>query len=230
MRQHTTALFLAAVLLVAPAAEATAVLALRFDQEVVIAADSRLIRSGTNEAVTGCKVKNFGDVVVANLGNFVFGHDSFPEVAETLQFDDGSTIVDRIGVFTQEAATLQPNPREGTETEVVGNPSEPIAFVFSFFEDELPVVEVRTVQDGLVVRRDTGIGFVRSGQRSLIDQISELTIQTLYHEVGVGPALDLLIRLQSRVSPSVMGPVDILRLTADGAEWLQRKPECRERE
>lgn len=219
-------------MLVPAQAAATTVLTLRFNGEIWIAADSRLLVNGT-EALSWCKVKNFGDVVLVNAGHSVYQHPQFPDLARILLADRRDP-VDRIREFTQEAAGLQPNPRQRAEPAVPGDLPEPIAFTFGFFEDGLPVVELWSNQQGIVARDDaTNSSQPRIrwiGQRSLLETIVFRVVQALYEEIGIGPALDLLIRLQSRVSPGVMPPVDIIRLTAAGAQWIQRKPECHERE
>ena len=233
---HGWLVLVASILYTAPAA-ATTVLAFRFENEIVIAADSRL-NVDDREAIPWCKIKNFGDVVLVNAGRSVFQNALFPDVAAVLRKNDGSDAVDRIRIFTQKAAVLQLNPRQGVEPEVPGNPPSPITFVFGFFENGRPIVEVWTDQNGIIARDDTPrartapLGFIFRfvGQRSLIEPLSNRIIQALYHEIGIGPTLDLLIRLQARASPTVMGPVDIIRLTADGGEWIQKKHECRERE
>ena len=128
---------------------------------------------------------------------------------------------------------LQPDPRQRSGPEGPGDVPEPITFTFGFFEDGLPVVELWSNQQGIVARDDATNSQLRIrwiGQRSLLETIVFRVVQALYEEIGIGPTLDLLIRLQSRVSPGVMPPVDIIRLTADGAEWIQKRPECREHE
>ena len=230
--RYTTAALLLATLLVPAHAAATTVLALRFHGEIWIAADSRLLVNGT-EALSWCKIKNFGDVVLVNAGHSVYQNPRFPDISRIL-LPDGRNPVNRIREFTQKAAVLQSNPKQRAGPEAPGDIPEPILFTFGFFEDGLPVVEIWSNQQGIVARDDAPnpqpfvLRFL--GQLSLLETIPPPVLKALYEEVGVGPALELLIRLQVRVSPGVMDPVDIIRLTADGAQWIQRKPECRERE
>ena len=240
MRQSTIPIVIAIALLAASFAEATTVVTLRFHDEIWIAADSRLLIDGAGSAVGWCKIKNFGDIVLVNAGRSVYQDARFPGIAKVLQplllgTRNAST---RIREFTKESAVFQPNPAE-SKSEVPGDAPAPLAFIFGFFENGLPVVEVWQEGTGTIARDDgsqasaspLGIRIRMTGQRNLIESfLATHTMQALYHEIGIGPALDLLIKIQARGSPGVMDPVDIFRLTADGGEWIQKKQECRERE
>ena len=120
-----------------------------------------------------------------------------------------------------------------------------IKYVIGFFEDGRPVLLDQTVRsvDGTIVvdpvdENPDGI-VVMLGATSYLDQDPE-DVAAFRRELGVSPALllsdpvamlDFSIKYQAHLTPDrVAGPVDMLRMTADGAAWVPgyRKNSCPE--
>ena len=72
-----------------------------------------------------------------------------------------------------------------------------------------------------------GIHFRLQGVNRIVQP---LQFSALYYEMGLYDAMNLTIRLEALASTQVSVPVDIIRLTANGTEWIQKKRECREQE
>ena len=67
-----------------------------------------------------------------------------------------------------------------------------------------------------------------TGQSDIVDHLSSVSIPDTQGPVAL---LRSIIDHQARRTPNkVGGPVDIIRLTANGVEWLERKPQCRDQE
>ena len=117
--------------------------------------------------------------------------------------------------------------------------------MIGFFEDGRPVLLDQTVRsvDGTIVvdpvdENPDGI-VVMLGATSYLDQDPE-DVAAFRRELGVSPALllsdpvallDFSIKYQAHLTPDrVAGPVDMLRMTADGAAWVPgyRKNSCPE--
>ena len=207
------------------ALEATTLIAFRSHDEVVIAADSRLTRT---PQLWGCKIMNFGDVVLAATGAYTSESFSLPELAELLRdTDDSQPVVVRIANFAQKtrAAFTEAKP----ELDAAGRFS--LTYLLGFFEQGIPIIQAEEVhRNGEVVRLDDRIQYTWAGESSLFNRQPHTFFTALQHEMGLYSMLNLLIGLQARAFPTVGLPVDIIRLTAGGPEWVQKKRECRERE
>ena len=240
-------LILAAFLLVGGAvpAAATTVLALRHGDEIIIAADSLrgLMRLETGERLQAesCKIRNFGDLVFAHAGRFLDKSWNVDLLANSLR-DSGEAPRQRAARFAAEVeARLRRVPRSERKEHNLN-----IKYVIGFFEDGQPVLLDQTVRsdDGTIVvdpvdENPDGI-VVMLGATSYLDQHPE-DVAAFRKELGVSPALllsdpvamlDLSIKYQAHLTPDrVGGPVDMIRMTADGADWVPgyRKSSCPER-
>ena len=69
-----------------------------------------------------------------------------------------------------------------------------------------------------------------AGTTGQIRQIPRETLMNFKMHMGVEDTLIRLIGYEAYESSKVGGRIDIIRLTADGAEWIKKKDECRERD
>ena len=242
MRQSTIAFFTAIALLAASDADATTVLAIWQRGEIVIAADSlRSLELPTGEriATQACKIRNFGDLVFGAAGKFL--HPVWtPGLLAAYLRGSQEPIRSRAARFADEMeARLRRVPHNDREKLALN-----ITYVIGFFEESQPVLlsQMAKLVNGEVVVNPVeeipeGL-IVMPGESSLLDQdqgsivafqdqpdLSTLRLPGLYG------FFDLFIRRQAWLTPATVGlPVDIIRLTADGATWIHAKDECRERE
>ena len=240
-------LILTALLLVGGAVPvaATTVLALRHGDEIIIAADSLrgLMRLGTGERsqAESCKIRNFGDLVFAHAGRFLDASWNVDLLANSLR-DSREAPRQRAARFAAEVeARLRRVPR-GKRQEHNLN----IKFVIGFFEDGQPVLldqTVRTIDGTIVVdpvNENPDGAVAMPGEASFLDQDPE-DVAAFRKELGVSRALllsdpvamlDFSIKYQAHLTPDrVGGPIDMIRMTADGADWVPgyRKSSCPER-
>ena len=231
---------LIAALLAATIAEATTVLAVWQRGEIVIAADSlRNLELPTGERIAthACKIRNFGDLVFGAAGKFL--HPVWtPDLLAASWRGSEEPIRRRVARFANEmeARLLGVSHNDGEKLALN------ITYVIGFFKENTPILLSQSAQlvNGEVVVKlmeemSEGL-IVMPGQSSLLDQdpgtivafqdqpdLSTLRLSGLYG------FFDLFIRRQAWLTPAIVGePVDIIRLTTDGAEWLQKKPECRD--
>ena len=120
-----------------------------------------------------------------------------------------------------------------------------IKYVIGFFEDGQPVLlnqDMRTIDGRIVVdpvNENPDGTIVMRGEASFFDQHPQ-AVAAFQKELGVSPALllsdpvamlDFSIKYQAHLTPDrVGGPVDMIRMTADGADWVRgyRKSSCPE--
>ncbi len=107
----------------------------------------------------------------------------------------------------------------------------PATFLVGFFEEGLPVVLSYRVPD-MVMQKPAPGGFFFSGAQNFLERDGrKYVVRNGNNEIDVPLSLREMVTLQSTITPNrVGGLVDIIRLTAYGAEWIQKKRECRERE
>ena len=120
-----------------------------------------------------------------------------------------------------------------------------IKYVIGFVEDRQPVLfdqRVTTIDGTVVVdpvTENPDGTIVMLGETSFLDQAPE-DVAAFRQELGVSPALlsdpvamlDFRIKYQKHLTPDrVGGPVDMIRMTAAGADWVAgyRKSSCPER-
>ena len=218
---------------------ATLIIAYRSHDEVIIAADSlRTIRTVPSGQTWVCKIRNFGDVVFASAGDTTLPGDGFSLDTIPLSLDprtrpDPVSVPERIARF--EAETIEAFTRlhgERTSTRFVS-----FSYVLGFLLDGRPVGLSRrfTSSDGMLVigePEELPAGqFLFAGQPSVLDSLPSAGFSDAQRLLNSVPLLlSRLIDYQASRSPTVGGPVDIIRLTVTGPEWLQRKSYCAERE
>ena len=212
-------------------AEATTVLVYVQQNEILFAADSRGVIRGRPTTDGMCKVRNFGEIAFAASGtmsrfvaNQVEPDFSLFRIATVLQrATPGEMLSTRIDRFA--SALMEAFAKSASLTrDIFAQKEEPTTYLLGFFDQERPVVFSRKLPhneaDNFV---DVGV-LIKLGMQDAIGNESVAA-----NEVDVHARLVEIIQIQARSTPDkVGGPVDVLRLTADGSEWLEKKPGCPE--
>ena len=219
------------LVLTATPAAATTLLAIRQGARILIAADSLRIgitEQGSRSPHFACKVRNYGDITFAAVAHYrlpVFP----PALADNLlPRYDSEPIRFRIARFTREARAAfirLHNTREQSDETV-------FTYVLGFFEAGRPVLLKQSFisTGGVLILNDVEeIGdnrLVPAGQLDFLRQ-EDLVVRVFRTEEETAAVFDEIIRFQARLTPNTVGgPADIIQLTANGAEWLQRKRGC----
>ena len=218
---------------------ATLIIAYRSAGEVVIAADSlRTIRSVPSGQILACKIRNFGDVVFAATGDTTLPEDGFalatiPAPLDPRNHPATTSLSDRIGMF--DSATVAAYTRlhqERTSARAVS-----FTYILGYAAEGRPTALSRTftsVNGVLEIgdRSELPQGeLLFAGQPEVLDALAAGGFPDAAGPIDSVPSLlARVIAYQASRSPTVSGPVDIIRVTVNGAEWLRRKPHCPERE
>ena len=215
---------------------ATLILTYRSSAEIIIAADSlRNIRTTPGKQSRACKIRNFGDILFAASGDTSRPGGIFSLDAITAGLHQGNEPVrepveKRLRKFDER--TVAAFRKVHHQSREIG----PVTFTYivSFLRDGHPTAYIRTLQstDGVPsigeieeVREDVLLAI---GQSGTADDMPEGIKRDSDRRWAI---LEAIIDHQARRTPNkVGGPVDIIRLTSRGSEWLQRKPECPEAE
>ena len=204
--------------------------------EVIIAADSlRTIGTTPPSWIMACKIRNFEDVVFTSSGRSslpgkVFSLDAITAALHKDNRPRDEAIENLIGRFEQQ--TIEAFKTLQNLSKKVG-PST-FTYILGFVENGHPVVYGRTLKnaDGKIE-----IGKIEmllegkvlwAGQTDLRNHRSSIRISD---NPTPSELFKAVIDQQAQFLPDkVGGPADMIRITAKGVEWLQRKPQCRKRE
>lgn len=215
---------------------ATLIVAYRSSDEVIIAADSlRTVGTTPPFRILACKIRNFRDVVFASSGRSSLpgGVFSLDAITAPLHEDNGPVSEDvRNRIVRFDEQTIAAFKTIQNQSRKVG----PITFTYilSFVQKGHPVVYSRTLKSsdgGAEIGRMEMLPegeVLLAGQHDFRDHRSSVRIP---NNATPSELLKAVIDHQAQGLPNkVGGPVDIIRITAKGVEWLQLKPECRIRE
>jgi len=217
-------------------ASATLIASYRSSDEVIIAADSlRTVRTVPRVRIHACKIRNFGEVVFAAAGDSTLPGQGFSIQTISAGLHQKNkvgpeAVRDRIAKFDRQTiAAFKKLHKQRRKTRPVT-----FTYIVAFVLEGRPVAYLRTLKsaDGAVEigRLETlaeGV-VVFTGQSGIVDHLSGVSRPD---DPTPAALLEAAIKHQARRIPDkVGGPVDIIRLTKNGVTWLQRKPECRERE
>lgn len=217
-------------------ARATLLAGYRSGDEVIIAADSlRTVKTVPPVRMQACKIRNFGDVVFAAAGDSTLPGQGFSIETISASLHErnrvgSDALTDRIAKFDQQTIAAFKKLHKQRQN------GRPVTFTYivAFAFEGRPVAHLRTLKsaDGAVEigRLETLAegGVVFTGQSGIVDRLSGVTRPD---DPTPAALLKAVIEHQARRTPDKVGrPVDIIRLTEKGVTWLQRKPECRERE
>ena len=217
---------------------ATLIATYRSSDEVIIAADSlRTVKTAPPVQIHACKIRNFGDVVFAAAGDSTLPGQGFSikTISGTLHERNrigAAALRDQITIFDQRTiAAFKKLHKQRQKTRPVT-----FTYIVAFVLKGRPVAYLR---EHLRARKGPWkLGdWRRSPRTTLSSQDSPRSLTTF--PVSAGPMIRHQPRYLKRslstkhdvARPNkVGGPVDIIRLTETGVMWLQRKPECPERE
>lgn len=215
---------------------ATLVVVYRSSEEVIIAADSlRTVETAPPSRMLVCKIRSFGDVVFASAGRSSLpgGVFSLNAMTANLRAENGLVnggLRNRISRFDK--YTVAAFKKVHSQSLEVG----PITFTYilSFVQEGRPVVYTRTLKSLDGRAEIGGVETLPEDQVLLVGQPEFSNHRSSVRVRDNAPPAELLeaiIAHQAQGLPNkVGGPVDIIRITAKGVEWLQRKPQCRNSE
>lgn len=228
----------------------TSIVAIRTPQEIFIGADSKgTIGGDKNKIVNVCKIRQFGSSFCAFSGLIDVSETHFRvwDIA-TSAFRHGNTLLDKIDAF--EALITAPlsktlhyvrevNPADfkrsfDTEDKVV------LGMIFAAVEDGIPKIFVRDFQMSTTdpitfnIHKKSCPGTCPTG-RHVYFSGHKKAMMKYYDEhpeiqrSGLDVTIDTLIGVAITNCGDAVGlPIDILRITTDGAKWIQHKTECPE--
>ena len=220
-------------------ASATLIMVYRSSDAIIIAADSlRTIRTDPPTPVHACKIRNFGDVVFAASGtSYSRGPLSLDAITAELHRSMYRVYWDRIKLFDFRVETdfnevhsrrVETAHREQLEPEI-----QTFEYILGFVLDGQLVALTRRLTSSragvdLGTREVLSVGTVMPlGQPDILNHLSDVDLPAGADHTDPATLLTATINHQAQRMPTkVGGPVDIIRLTADGAEWLQRKDHC----
>ena len=211
---------------------ATLIVAYRSSDAIIVAADSlRTIHTDPPIRVHVCKIRNFGDAVFAASGDsFSKGALSLDAITEELHQSKDPVLWNRIRMFDRRTE-VDFNTVHGERSET----DDPLSFTYilSFMLEGRLVAYKRTFTSSggdveMGMREILPEGEVLfSGQPDVLDDLSNVSIPDGVDDADPATLFTAIINHQAQRMPTkVGGPVDIIRLTADGPEWLQRKDQC----
>lgn len=237
--RHLVALLALAITICWPAeASATLIVVVRTANQIIIAADSlRVWRTEPPKRDHMCKIHDFGDMVFAAYGrSYDRGPTSIAAITEGLSktivpagdraADLDHRVSDAFGSYFRE---LPPSA-----TAIFG-----YALVLSHegdlsvYDREI-VVESGSVTSGKRRYLDTDM-LSFSAQADVVDHLDEIDLAAFFRgvrsmqeaierlEEDPVTLLEAVINYQAERKPNMVGgPVAVLRMTADGTEWLRR--------
>jgi hypothetical protein len=229
----------------------TAIIAARNSSEVVLAADSMRITQGHPGSSTVCKISSCGSFFVAKAGlvgiggavNFdsdallrqacAAGGDSVAKIAAIER-----TIMPRYTQFLKETKRLDPS----YYSSMVTTKELYLTIIMVGFEKGLPFIESQDFTTPVsfpdpitpTIVNNEFYGALPEDQVRYIGAfhskgITEFTQTRNIWRLGLVEAVRFWVMYQIADDPSTVGPpIDILRITGKGAEWVQHKKECPE--
>src|SRR5262245_33054597 len=219
---------------------ATSIVSSRTLDEVVIGADSLGTFDDGKRIVTRnvCKIHEHAGVVFAIAGVEVNSATGFN--AATLIADEaakGRPISETIRAIE---TVINPNLMRALEWQRKERPEMyqrrgidkqelPLSFLLAGLETGAPVLYARAFKsDGTIQRVDSPNGefTLWIGKSAAIERFRAERKRRVYHS----PVDFVRVLVQLEIDddePTVGGPIDLVRITRDGTEWVQRKSECK---
>jgi len=234
----------------------TTIIVARNDTELFIGADSlMLVRSGgiPDKVINTCKIKQMNNFFIASenitsivqKGNVVF--DVYT-IADKV-FSKGGLVQDKIAEFdrtvTQNLESVIEYNRIKDKASYIQNYTKGdkivLGVIIVVVTNEYPVFFERAYKVCNSIGEPTIVKVSRATDRtnrlspSDINVIFEGEYEAILKSTGKISKTALKdkiiewISLEAKEKPNKVGlPIDILRITTKGAEWIQRKPECQE--
>jgi hypothetical protein len=230
---------------------ATTIVVARSATEIVVGADSKVTDSYGNQLEKrACKILQFGKVVVAMEGlgtDRVTGFSVQKIVAEAFRARPKASISESTNFVTGllvsslllELPALQKED-PNSYSRKIGAGQSFLRIVLTGFEKHRPLVFVRSFRAAPISPRITGVTVMADdclldcrgdvitrflGETEAIEGLPEETAD--FWSVGLVSSVRKLVEAEVAARSEYVGPpIDIVRLTARGIEWIQRKPEC----
>jgi len=246
-------LFLSLVLLSPIAADATAIVAVRSPEGIVIAADSLMTVKTTQGSVSmgECKIRRTGEVFYALAGlsrDPERGFDVWQLTGDSLAgLERLETAADRVAAAVESGLRRELQRVRSEAPELynahLGRRSDPLVrLLLAAVEEGTPRLiflgfRQKTVQDGepaiIVERRSCpgdckadGVSLFFLGEHEAMDACLKRE-KVNWREPAETARLLLEEEIRAR-TPGVGPPVDLLRIDREGAVWIARKARCAE--
>ena len=230
-------------------ANATTIVVARSANEIVIGADSKVTDTYGHELNNQvCKIQQVGNLFLAFEGLLRDKATGFsvPEIAvKALQLKPDGSAAERVNILTGfltselfvELQHVRNNSADEFHTKLEGQTF--LRVVVAGFEGNRPVVFVRQFRTTLIAR---GIGVTVIpddcldgcqgevvtrflGETEAIEGLPEDTPG--FWKEGLADGVRRLIEMEIEARSEYVGPpIDLLRITAQGAKWIQKKPGC----
>jgi hypothetical protein len=232
-------------------ATGTTIVAARNADEVVLAADSKDRHLENENTSTSCKIFSCGGYFIAiagvrelRVGSVEFSAPSLVgqvcrmpgNAAETMARLTDSLIPPFTRVMTELARRNPQRYKQSVETKEAY-----INILMVGFEHETPFILERDliapsqISAGVATRNlvqndklpPTGLAYVFIGRHEGIDEF--VRTRNALWRLGLIEAAKFLVAYEIADTPAAVGPpIDVVRVNKDGAQWIQRKPECPE--
>src|SRR6266496_456925 len=216
----------------------TSIVAVRSDSEIVVGADS-LDRWGNKQAPkSGCKIMRFGDHFFAFAGISLKDGFDIPRMVESA-FRSSTTIKGAADVFTGKAEPVLPSVLKRIEHDFpdafreMKERTEIVSVIFFGFEGGVAHLHDREFVslDKMTTARLVSYDYETSGLPNLLmlganDFIVKFTDMNpdYWTTVKLTEATRYLVAMEVVDQPRFVGPpVDVLRVTKDGACWVEPK-------
>ena len=219
---------------------ATSIVASRTLDEVVIGADSLGTFDNGKSIVTRnvCKIHEHAGLVFAIAGLEVNPPTGFNAPALiAAEAEKGYPISETIRAIEsvikpqlmRELEWQQKERPEMYRRRLIDNKELPLSFVLAGLEDGSPVLYARAFKiDGTILRVDSPNGefTLWIGKSAAIERFRAQRKRRVYHSPV--EFVRVLVQLEiDDAEPTVAGPIDLVRITRGGTEWVQKKSECK---
>jgi hypothetical protein len=230
-------------------ADATTIVVARSANEIVIGADSKVTDTYGNELNSQvCKIQQVGNLFVAFEGLLRDKATGFsvPDIAvRALQFKPEASASEKVNILTGfltaalfvELPHVRNNSADEFHTKLEGQTF--LRVVVAGFERGRPVVFVRQFRTTFIAR---GIGVTVIPDDCLADCEGEVVTRFLgetdaidglpedtpdFWKDGLPAGVRRLIETEIAARSEYVGPpIDLLRIDANGAKWIQKKQAC----
>jgi hypothetical protein len=232
-------------------ANATTIVVARTSTEIVIGADSKVTDTYGNVVNnSACKIQQVGSLFIALEGLLRDKKTGFnaPDIARrALQLKPDASTAEKVDILTgfltsalfEELNQVKINSPQEFRTKLEGQTF--LRIVIAGFEGARPVIFLRQFRTAFLARN---IGVVVIPDDCLKDCNGEVVTRFVgetdaieglpddtedFWKGGLAQGVRRLIEIEIGARSEYVGaPIDILRISARGAKWVQKKPECPE--
>jgi len=231
-------------------ASATTIVVARSPTEIVIGADSKLTDTYGNDLNKPvCKILPAGNLFIAFEGlrkNLQTGFNVMDVSLKALQREPRASAFDRVGILTgfltsrlfSELLFLKQHDQETYLKKIQGQTF--LRLVIAGFEQNRPLIFVRQFRAIQINAKTISVEVIADdcladcrgevvtrfmGETEAIEGLAEETPN--FWRNGLTNGVRQLIQTEITARDGYVGPpIDLLRIDARGAEWIQRKAEC----